>query len=130
MGLEFKPETIEQLKNRFHIALENVFDVNALTNQNRPGLKRDHVFDFDDGIRLIISVDLCHGLSYLHVSGSTQVADKKMTRLQLLESMILKINLLNAKPVYGKGNTMVSKSGVIHLVIPLTPEHMKIGEPG
>jgi|SRR5215467_3399354 len=69
--MEFKSESLEQLKAKFPKALERVWDVEA-TDGDRPGLHREHVFDFKDGMRLLISKDqfLEHGDPDVHVSAS------------------------------------------------------------
>ena len=70
--LPFKPETIEALKVRYPAALERVFDVRELTGpvDDRPGLKREHVFDFEDGLRLIVSREMHDRGLCLHLSAS------------------------------------------------------------
>jgi hypothetical protein len=57
--LSFAPESDEQLRARFAEAL--VGDYNGLTGMDaaglRPGRQKRHVFDFQDGLRLIVSFD-------------------------------------------------------------------------
>lgn len=65
--LEVKSESIEQLKGRFDAALEDVYDRNS---DPRPGEQRKHVFDFENGLRLIISFDKLHDGWSLHISAS------------------------------------------------------------
>lgn len=127
MGLPFQPEPIGQLAARFNKALENVFDVELLGN-NRPGMHRENVFDFEDGLRMIISVDEYLDNRYLHLSGSIQVKQPQtINNMDILQMMIAKMLLLNGKSFSGVGNTTVSAGGVVHLVIPLNPEHISIG---
>jgi hypothetical protein len=70
MPIPFRVETIEQMKLRFPKALEKVWiPVDGM--EDRPGLHREHVFDFLSGIRLLISRDkLSRGISKIHISAS------------------------------------------------------------
>lgn len=68
--IPFEPESIEKLKERLPKALEKIWKV---TNPmpDRPGLHREHVFDFESGIRLLISRDqLKREKPEIHVSAS------------------------------------------------------------
>ena len=65
--LPFKPETFEGIKARLPIALVDVYEIHT---EPRPGLQRKHVFDFQDGVRMIISRDAVDGDSCVHVSAS------------------------------------------------------------
>ena len=79
MALTWQPEKSEQLKERFNKVISRVFDIEKMMNGEgqRPGELRDHVFDFEDGIRLIASMDKVDGHIFLHVSGSLH--HKQMT---------------------------------------------------
>lgn len=72
--LPFQPETIEQLKARYPKALIKTWIPEDKPIENgepsRPGLCRDNVFDFEDGIRLVISMDLMNDEVVQHLSGS------------------------------------------------------------
>jgi len=61
MTLPHRRETLEAAKARLDAALEPLWNVTALTHAGPdtdfPGQHRRHVFDFDDGLRLIISRD-------------------------------------------------------------------------
>lgn len=78
--LPFAPEPIEQMQARFADALTPVYDVRVLMRQTNPsdsiGKKRKHVFDFEDGIRLIVSMETdpessITRVAYLHASMSS-----------------------------------------------------------
>lgn len=71
--LPYKPESLESLRSRYAVAVENVFDPDTLeTNpEGRPGLRRECVFDCEDGLRLIISKDLID-VPRIHLSASAQ----------------------------------------------------------
>lgn len=53
--MEYKPETIEELKARYPAALERIWTLEQVAAGDRPGLERKYVFDFPDGLRMIIS---------------------------------------------------------------------------
>jgi len=65
-------EPFETLRRRFSEAVKNSYDTLkiAANPKDRPGQKPEHVFDFDDGIRLIISRDRFNEKEVLHFSGS------------------------------------------------------------
>lgn len=76
MALIFQPELVEELKARYKEALEDTYiqlDV-ARGLQPKPSQFRKHVFDFHDGIRLVISKEkssIDHGSRLLiHYAGS------------------------------------------------------------
>lgn len=86
--LKFKPESLEVIRARLPKALSRRFDVNATLDRNvqRPGEIRDHVFDMEDRIRCIISVDY-QGTQpgiYLHISCSSML-DTKLEVDQFLD---------------------------------------------
>jgi hypothetical protein len=70
--LPYHPEPLEALQARYPKALEPIFDVRDW----RPGWpvpvswQRRHVFDHDDGLRLIVSRDRLADAVRLHVSAS------------------------------------------------------------
>lgn len=70
--LPFEPELEESLKARYSDAVREPVDIERLGKnpEDRPGLKRKHVFDFFDGLRLIISKDSSGSVTALHVSAS------------------------------------------------------------
>ena len=68
--LPFQKEPLEKLKARFPKAIEKVWIVND-PMIDRPGLHREHLFDFESGMRLLISKDkLVNEEPELHVSAS------------------------------------------------------------
>jgi hypothetical protein len=76
--LPFKPETIEDLRARYQSALTTIFDIAEIEAGGvRPGQLRRHVFDCEDGIRLLISRDrdsrnAATSKPALHVSASVE----------------------------------------------------------
>lgn len=55
--LDFKSEPLELLKARYPKAIEKVWKMPEIATGNRPGLHREHIFDFASGVRLLISRD-------------------------------------------------------------------------
>lgn len=81
--LPYEPEPFDQLQDRFHLALTPIYSVQTLLKEmklnpkSRPGMQRKHVFDFEDGLRVIASVEADDRVPalqrepYLHVSFSS-----------------------------------------------------------
>jgi hypothetical protein len=74
--LPFISEPIEQLKARFPKALEKVWVI-TIPMPDRPGLHRENVFDFPNGIRLLISRDNLIDKTEIHVSASWEYNEPK-----------------------------------------------------
>lgn len=71
--LPFEPETLESIRARMPAALEELYTLEAVEadEQLPPGAQRRHVFDFEDGIRMAVSVDKnADTESMLHLSFS------------------------------------------------------------
>jgi hypothetical protein len=85
--LPHEPESVESMLARFPKALEPVYATEAIREGRmpRPGQVRAHVFDFEDGVRMIASMDLDEGINgpdpFLHLSFSRR--DEAMTKDQL-----------------------------------------------
>ena len=77
--LPFEPENLEALRARLPAALKARYDVEAVARKvgRRPGELREHVFDFDDGIRCIVSIDFYRNdPPLLHLSVGVQEGTK------------------------------------------------------
>lgn len=74
MALDFKPQPVEAMRRRYLAALRHEYDVARVLEglEPRAGTHRRHVFDFHDGIRLILSRDRMNKLQLLHASASLQ----------------------------------------------------------
>ncbi len=78
MGLPFQPLTATEHRARWPLATARIWDFSdSLPGDlpdwvDRPGLHRDQVLDFHDGLRLVVSLDrYADGRQvYLHVSAS------------------------------------------------------------
>jgi hypothetical protein len=69
--LPFEPESEFLLKQRYKDAVEPVYSLDEMEGPNRPSLRRQHVFDFQDGLRLIITRERYpEGQVVLHWSAS------------------------------------------------------------
>jgi hypothetical protein len=68
--LPFQPEPFAQLCERWPAALNPVYELPLVEagQQPVPATRRRHVFDFEDGTRLIASVEVAAGASELHLS--------------------------------------------------------------
>jgi len=119
--LEFKPETIIALKERYKEAIATAYSTEHISKnpQERPGAKRQHVFDFEDGIRIIVSRDLLKGQEFLHFSGSAMPSIYKgLSDHSLLSRMI--INFAKISNYSGKVQLAgFSKEGIPHFYIKL-----------
>jgi len=57
--LQWEPESREAMKARFMAALSPDINFKAVARgeQNPPGMDRKHVFDLEEGVRMIVSID-------------------------------------------------------------------------
>lgn len=79
-ALPLETQAIGMMALRFEFALEHVYrEHDPDDTAHAPGLKREHVFDFEDGMRLIVSRDHFeeHGLM-LHVSSGIWRNDRRL----------------------------------------------------
>lgn len=67
--MPFQPEPLNALKARYAKALAPVFNFMDTQIKPAPGMKREHVFDFENGLRMIASREYHgQGKTYLHLS--------------------------------------------------------------
>jgi hypothetical protein len=66
------PQPLETLKDRFYDAIKRSFSVQKVIDkvEERPGSLPEHVFDFEEGIRIIISRDRYKEKEVIHFSAS------------------------------------------------------------
>jgi hypothetical protein len=67
----WQPESRESIKARFNEALTPDIDFQQVCRgeQQPPGVDRKHVFDFEEGVRMIVSIDRDgNGARLLHLS--------------------------------------------------------------
>lgn len=74
--IPFNTQPLSQLKERYNYAIKARNNLtNILANpEERPGAKPVHIFDFEDGIRLIVSRDVIKEMEVIHFSGSINEA--------------------------------------------------------
>lgn len=85
--LKFEAEPLEQLKARFPKALVKIWQV---TNPmpDRPGLHRTNVFDFESGMRLLISMDMIvFARPEIHVSASWEFNEPRS--IQQMNTLVI-----------------------------------------
>lgn len=83
--IAYDPQPLDQLRARYFEALKPLVDVAAvMADENLSPGKRDlHVFDFEDGLRLIVSRDTNTGNVWLHFSASMRAGspiERKLIR--------------------------------------------------
>jgi hypothetical protein len=80
--LPFKVETFESMQQRFPAAVAEIWIARKEIQRERPGVKRTHVFDGKDGMRLIISRERAENDEqvYIHISASMQPEFEWWTR--------------------------------------------------
>ena len=125
MALPFVPETPRSMKKRLPDALQAVFRVKSgnpgvlyiAAPGTRPGELRTHVFDFSNGVRLIVSIDEYDTpnngpFRHLHVTGSYHV--RGLLDPQELQALVLDAwGLISKDPVECFGFT---SGGIVHYV--------------
>jgi hypothetical protein len=87
MAVPWTPEAVDALRARYPDAVIDVYDHNAIATgrQGLPGNQPKHVFDFPDGLRLIISRDRqADHRSGIVISGSVVPQTPVEERLQSL----------------------------------------------
>lgn len=69
-AIPFMPEPKKALKARFASALQPVIEERLVLagQQEAPGASRRHIFDFEFGVRMIVSTDLNEGQKAVHFS--------------------------------------------------------------
>ena len=99
--IEYNPESLELLKSRYPKSIEDTYiqlDV-ARGIRSRPGTHKEHVFDFIDRVRLIISKEQePNGRLVIHISGSVRnenFNDPEILNDNLVHHIIEHWNLLS-----------------------------------
>lgn len=118
--LPFKPEPLEQLQARFHKALTPVYGVVEMAKRtHRIGMMPKHVFDCDDGLRIIVSVEqddrtaIYAGKPYLHVSFSTIKPVEKLGRTALV-AMLNQVVMELSRGRLPEPVVQVTPGGIVH----------------
>lgn len=121
MGLNWEPEPAEKMAKRFETALKRVYDVDLIAQEesDRPGEHRENVFDFKDGIRIIVSLEIHDGVRFVHISGSSQ---NPMSVQDLSKRILGKIITISKMNISGVVNAWVANTGIIHFLFRMAPE--------
>lgn len=121
--LPFEPESIEELKARYTDAIQEVFNPIEVAEDPdlSPGKRRKHVFDFEDGLRLIVSVDQLDSSAFprvTHYSASLveYLCDINQFEkpIDYVEFVVERINKIRPRAMFGKVVTKIDK-GVLHV---------------
>lgn len=84
--VDIKPEPLEALRPRYPAAIATPYDLRKIDDllvAGRPGTKQHHVFDFEEGIRLIVSREIMpDGRDSIHVSGSIHQGSEAGARME------------------------------------------------
>lgn len=94
MALPLEPEPIEVLRARFGDALRRSYgpqEIERDPEADGPGLHREHVFDFTDGLRLIVSydhLDQSQPEPILHVSASARTGSPARREVGTIEALL------------------------------------------
>lgn len=116
--LPFEPEPTIVLKARYSEALKDVYDPKeiAANPELAPSKKRKHVFDFEDGLRLIVSVDK-NGMNRLtHYSVSMYPTNFFTDGAKFLGFILEHVKELRTTPMSGQIVAMSTEQGIIHLL--------------
>jgi hypothetical protein len=125
--LPFEPELVETMRLRYADAVKDIVDIGKIVKNHiePPSKKREHVFDFYDGLRLIISRDRDGLKTFLHFSASINndfqsesVGNKFECPKQFIDFVIEHIQeLTEDKPPHGMAEIFFSEGGVLHIMI-------------
>lgn len=113
--LPHKPETMQQMKARFGRAIAETISV-----ENAPSENRDHVFDFEDGMRMVVTVDCLSGSEFLHVSVSGN--DDYNASIQsegikgVMEDMFLRLAAISGKAPSRPITAKVDQKNILHVM--------------
>jgi len=140
--LDYHPMTATEHRKRWAAATVKVWDfTNALTNDrnellghvDRPGSHPEHVFDFFDGLRIIVSTDQYRHGTHLHVSASLHPGTKLAERFAKRKVDVDGLNRIVQERVQFVGGTdvtfayVIPEKGVPHFYCPPLPEEIVRG---
>lgn len=120
--LPFEPEPTELLRLRYADAVKDVIDINRVAKKLvlPPSKFRKHVFDFDDGLRIIVSRDSDGLRTFLHFSASVSPDSPKQFNCPekytyyVLEHIM---DLSPENPPNGIMEAFFSEGGILHIII-------------
>ena len=119
--LPVEVQTLEQMRARFHLAVDEPVVTSEVEEGLRPAPSRDrrHVFDFKDGMRLVVSVDRVIDQDYLHASASGDEHYGDTVKGEGLEGMVEDVLLrlcafMGRQP--GESIQAFTTNGVLHII--------------
>lgn len=126
--LPFDAEPLHVLQAKYPKAVKKVWDTSEIEKnpEDRPGKHRDHIFDFFDGFRLIVSREKVGMSTILHFSGS-KFPTNDMKPPQFVEGMIRHIIELAGR-LSGRLLVFATKDGIIHATYD-ERQKLQVGEP-
>jgi hypothetical protein len=99
------PEPLRNLQDRYHKAVAYIYSVDSIREGAiRPGEIAANVFDFEDGLRLIISRECCEGFNgtVIHFTASfpsdCQIANEMRSKLARISKDTLFWEFINSVP--------------------------------
>lgn len=125
MALPFEPQTEAQIVARFHLAMTPEYEVLEVAKHpgSEPSKLRQHVFDFEDGIRMIASIDYGQGTRWLHLSFSLWTSFVPIWQRDAYTRRVLSLceKFAHARKTMRVGLKMNTPAGVDHFLFPLKP---------
>ena len=90
MATPFNPQPLQLLKERYPKAVAVAYNVDkCIAEQIIPPSKRpEHIFDTEEGIRIIISRDNKNGSEYIHFSGSFDDSYQGPMNMNCMQRMV------------------------------------------
>ena len=116
--LPFQPEPEIVLKARYDNATRKKWNVNRIAEDNgeRPGVLREHVFDFYDGLRLIVSCDTDGVHTYTHYSASMYSVNNFDDMNRYVSFVVEHVNSLRSTVLEGMCRVFGTAKGIVHLM--------------
>jgi len=120
--IPFEPELVETMRLRYKDAVEDVIDLQKVAQKQikPPSQNRRHVFDFYDGLRLIISRDGDGAKVFLHFSASINPCSGEESRCpkEFIDFVVEHIQeLASDDPPTGIAEIFFTKGGVLHILV-------------
>ena len=125
--MRFKAETISSLSDRLPDALIDLWDADSFIDGGPvPGANRQHVFDFDDGLRMIINREIQNKKETFHISASPQDGPMlgnrdpdKCAVHNAIQFVVRRLNDIGLMDIIGEDVNycvVITERGIIHLL--------------
>jgi len=137
--LPFEPQEMKTMMARYHEAVKETNDVELIAAGKAPVPSKDrkHVFDFPDGLRVIVSVDKVGVDLRLHVSCSGNDEYVKDSGVEISKNLDLffqevkekarnRISEMRGEPLPLREEQFVLDHGVLHLLFSGADERLRI----